>query len=191
MSITGTVKELLAVGRPEPDGESVGMRQRGIPESIQIPISDALRLLENDRRRLTIRIVAQADRDGQATDVGRLAEGIASFEFDCAPNELNAKQRKRVYVSLYQGHVKKLDAVGALDVDDPQHPDDVHATELTHRLDALLETLEDVFDGPRGTPCPVCGTPMMHALPNGGEAAPCGCELDTMQGQASVGVTWQ
>lgn len=164
--------------------------KQAIPENIDMPIDEALETLANDRRRFTIRHVAEADRDDSSVDVGTLAEAVASFELDVPPVEINSKQRKRAYVSLYQGHIGKLAAVGAVAVveGDRDHPKAVGATPLTHDLDAVAGALEDAFEGTEGPPCPSCGEPIRNPLPAGGEAAPCGCEID--EPVRSAEVTW-
>jgi hypothetical protein len=165
-------------------------RQRRIPDTVEIPVDDALELLSNDRRRFAIRHVAEAGRDGSSVEIGPLAKAVASFELGVPPGQLNAKERKRVYVSLYQGHVKKLDAVGALAIvrGDREHPKAVGATTLTHDLDAIAAVLEDAFEASGGPDCPECGEPMRHALPAGGEAVPCGCTIE--DSVPAPGVTW-
>lgn len=188
MSVRDAASAILAISLgPSPDEES--SEEPSIPAEIEMPIDDALETLANDRRRFAIRHVAAADRADSAVDVGTLAEGVASFENDVPPGQIDCQQRKRVYVALYQGHLKKLAAAGAVAIvrGDRNQPKSVGATGLTHDLDAVASALEDAFEGTQGPPCPSCGEEMHHALPAGGQAVPCGCEIT---GPATDGVTW-
>lgn len=50
-------------------------------------------------------------------DIGDLAEHVAGVENGIDPARLNSQQRKRVYISLYQSHLPKLDDAGAVRFD--------------------------------------------------------------------------
>ncbi|APE95377.1 DUF7344 domain-containing protein [Halodesulfurarchaeum formicicum] len=68
-------------------------------------------VLQNQRRRLILRYL---DEEKAPTDIGTLAEHVAAVENDITRSELHSKQRKRVYISLYQSHLPKLDSAGAV-----------------------------------------------------------------------------
>jgi hypothetical protein len=51
-------------------------------------------------------------------DLGSLAERVAAWELDLEPVELNSDQRKRVYTSLQQFHLPRLDDAGVVAFDD-------------------------------------------------------------------------
>lgn len=72
-------------------------------------------LLSSTRRRRVLYYLRE--HDGMAT-VNELAEQIAAMENDVEVEDLNRQQRKRVYVSLYQTHVPKLEEAGIIEYDD-------------------------------------------------------------------------
>ncbi|MFD1512582.1 DUF7344 domain-containing protein [Halomarina rubra] len=73
--------------------------------SVAVERDDAFHLLSNSRRREVMRYLL--DNDGP-TELGELAEFVAAKENGCEPDELSSDGRKRVYISLYQGHMPKL-----------------------------------------------------------------------------------
>lgn len=54
----------------------------------------------------------------ETTTQGELAEHIAAVENDVDRSEVTSTQRKRVYISLYQSHLPKLEEAGAIDFDE-------------------------------------------------------------------------
>ncbi|MWG33548.1 DUF7344 domain-containing protein [Halomarina oriensis] len=75
---------------------------------------DAYHLLSNARRRAVMRYLLDVE---ETTELGTLAEHVAAIENDCDPDALSSDDRKRVYISLYQGHMPKLDQHGLVDYD--------------------------------------------------------------------------
>ncbi len=75
---------------------------------------DAYHILQNERRRRALAFLAERD---WLVNVGVVAEHIAAIENDVDVDELTAQQRKRVYISLYQAHLPKLDEHGIVDYD--------------------------------------------------------------------------
>jgi hypothetical protein len=71
-------------------------------------------VLSSPRRRYAISIL---NRRGEPMELTELAEEVAALEADTTVDELDKQQRKRVYVSLYQTHVPKLEEVGIVDYD--------------------------------------------------------------------------
>jgi hypothetical protein len=69
-------------------------------------------VLSSRRRRMVLYLLRQ---DGDTATVNELAEQIASLENDVPVDELTSQQQKRVYVSLYQTHLPKLDQTGIID----------------------------------------------------------------------------
>jgi DNA-binding transcriptional ArsR family regulator len=65
--------------------------------------------LSNRRRRHVVRYLLS---DHETVEVRELAQAIAAQENDLRPSELSYKQRKRVYTSLHQTHLPKLDEAG-------------------------------------------------------------------------------
>jgi hypothetical protein len=72
-------------------------------------------VLRNSRRRLVITRLAEIDGP---TTRGDLAEHIGGIENDKEPSLLSSKERKRVYVGLYQSHLPKMADAGAIQYDD-------------------------------------------------------------------------
>lgn len=71
-------------------------------------------ILRNSRRRAVINHLRMA---GTSMTLGELAEQIASDECDASVKQLTSKQRKRVYVSLHQNHLPKMDSKGVVNYD--------------------------------------------------------------------------
>ncbi len=100
----------------------------------EIETDNALSLLANERRRLTIRYAIEEAED--VFDLNDIAQYIATVENgpDYTPSE-----RKRVYIALYQTHVDKLVDAGVLErVDD--------AKAHTFRIDEAAWPLYDVLE---------------------------------------------
>jgi DNA-binding transcriptional ArsR family regulator len=72
-------------------------------------------ILSNTRRRMLLFYLRQ--HSGSAT-VKELAGEIAALENEVDVDDLERQQRKRVYVSLYQTHVPKLEEAGIVEYDD-------------------------------------------------------------------------
>lgn len=79
---------------------------------VRLSTDDALEILSNSRRREVIRLVATTERvwtlDMLAREIARQENG-----YDSAA-QLSSAERSRVYVGLYQSHLDKLDAAGAI-----------------------------------------------------------------------------
>ncbi len=74
----------------------------------------AFDLLSNARRRLALQYLQE---ETGPVSIGELATQVAAMENDIPVEEVDAQQRKRTYVSLYQTHVPKLAKAGAVDYD--------------------------------------------------------------------------
>lgn len=72
-------------------------------------------ILKNSRRRATLEYLATVG--DEAVPVSVLAEQVAATENDTTPESLSPEQRKRVYVSLHQCHLPKLDDLNVLRYD--------------------------------------------------------------------------
>ena len=74
-------------------------------------------LLSNGRRREVLRyLVQETDR----VRLGTLAEEIAADECGKPVSRVSSKERKRVYVGLYQCHLPKMDDMGAVSYNKPR-----------------------------------------------------------------------
>lgn len=68
-------------------------------------------VLKNQRRRRILRYLITHD---DPVTIGTLAEHIAVLENDTTQIALTSRERKRVYIGLYQNHLPKMDDAGAI-----------------------------------------------------------------------------
>lgn len=124
-------------------GEGPGPGEAG---ASRIPQDELFHLLQNERRRRALQYILE--RDG-TVGMREVAERLAAIENDVEVAALTSAQRKRVYVSLYQCHLPKLDEATVIDYDK-----DRGRIEPTPRIDQLEPYLavesnsEDASDGP-------------------------------------------
>jgi DNA-binding transcriptional ArsR family regulator len=95
-------------------------------------------ILSNQRRRYVIYHLAQSPDPVSLRD---LAERVAAWENDVDVEDLTYKQRKRVYTSLHQTHLPKLDDSGVVDYDRDRGT--VSLDERAADLDVYLEVVGD------------------------------------------------
>jgi DNA-binding transcriptional ArsR family regulator len=72
-------------------------------------------VLKSPRRRYALYYLR---REGGSAELSDLTDQVAAWENDTTPPELSTEQRKRVYISLYQTHLPKLDDAGIVDYDE-------------------------------------------------------------------------
>lgn len=94
-------------------------------------------ILSNQRRRYAIHHLHQ---NGDRADLGELAEKIAAWENDIDVNAVSSDERKRVYTSLQQFHLPKLDEQGILEFDDREGL--VELNSIADDVDVYLEVVE-------------------------------------------------
>lgn len=92
-------------------------------------------LLSNPRRRYILSYLNGTDEPILLQD---LASEVAAWEIETDPDQLTDKQQKRLYVSLYQTHIPKLEEAGIVD-----YESDTGEIRLTHRGDDLNRYLDD------------------------------------------------
>ncbi len=97
-------------------------------------------LLSSHRRRWTLRICTE--RQGPL-ELGDLAEQIAAMEQDKEIEDLTMAERKRVYTSLQQTHIPRLEEAGVVEAQDKY----IDLTPRASELDVYL-------DGESGSPFP-------------------------------------
>lgn len=78
----------------------------------ELSLDELFDLLRNRRRR---DILAYLDASDGTVTLDELAESIAADENDVEPEQLSSQQRKRVYISLYQNHLPKMDELGIVE----------------------------------------------------------------------------
>jgi hypothetical protein len=100
-------------------------------DSAVIPRDDAYEVLSNPRRRAILHILRTA---ATPVEVTTLAAQVAAWEEGVAPVDLTSRQRKRVYVSMYQTHIPKLESVGLV----AHEGESVRPTDRIHEIDAYL-----------------------------------------------------
>lgn len=95
---------------------------------------EVFNLLRNSRRRTALQYLLERDRKATRSE---LAEHIAAVENEVTTAELNSAQRKRVYVSLYQNHLPKMDEYGVIRYDAREGTAELtsEARVLAHYLD--------------------------------------------------------
>lgn len=97
-------------------------------------------LLSSSRRRFVLYYLRQRD---EPVELGDLASELAAWENDTAVDDLTDRQRKRVYVSLYQTHIPKLEDAGLVSYDS-----ETGSVRLLSRIDEFsryLATDDDEF----------------------------------------------
>ncbi|AXR79660.1 DUF7344 domain-containing protein [Natrarchaeobaculum sulfurireducens] len=90
--------------------------------------------LGNHRRRYVLYACNQA---GGATTLSDVAEQVAAWEYDKPIEELTSTERKRVYTSIQQHHLSKLEDADLLD----RVGNELVATERAKNLDIYLEVV--------------------------------------------------
>jgi hypothetical protein len=75
-----------------------------------------------------------------------LAEQVAAWENDTDIDEITEQQRKRVYVSLYQTHIPRLDEAGVIEYD--SETGSVALTDDATAIDGYLDSPDDSFPWP-------------------------------------------
>lgn len=82
----------------------------------EIEREEVFEVLSNARRRYAIELLNQHE-PGDEIDLGDLVEYVAARENDTTIADVDYKQRKRVYSSLRQTHLPKLDGCGLIEYD--------------------------------------------------------------------------
>lgn len=95
-------------------------------------------VLSNQRRRYALHYLRRHD---EPVEIGELAMQIAAWENGVTKQEVTSQQRKRVYNTLQQAHLPKLDETGFLDYD-PAHRT-ILLTDKAEKLAVYLELAPD------------------------------------------------
>ncbi|WP_222920380.1 hypothetical protein [Natrinema sp. SYSU A 869] len=91
-------------------------------------------VLRNQRRRYVLQYLKQDDRP---VELGDLAQQVAAWEYETTLEGVTPEQRKRVYTTLQQTHLPKMDGSGILRFDSDQGV--IEATERTRDISVYLE----------------------------------------------------
>ncbi|MFW6434809.1 MAG: DUF7344 domain-containing protein [Halovenus sp.] len=116
----------------------VGPDEQRDPTPKEIAIDTVTQLLSCSRRREAVSYLAFAAGEEGAT-IGELADHIAALEVDKPIRDITSEERKRVYVALYQTHLKKLDDAGVVNYDG-----DRKRVTLGPNSDEFLELVKDL-----------------------------------------------
>lgn len=109
---------------------------RGEQQSpIELDIDDVLDLLDNERRRLMIDVLAEESH----LTLRELAKRVAATEYDTTPDRLDHDQYKRVYISILQHHVTMFADAGLID----RYDHDLSPTEEVDGMARVLETVRE------------------------------------------------
>lgn len=90
-------------------------------------------ILSNGRRRYVIHLLRE---EGEPIPLSELSDRVAAWENDLPVSELTDQQIKRVYVSLYQTHIPKLEESNLVEYD--KDSGQVSLTSTVSSLDAYL-----------------------------------------------------
>ncbi len=93
-------------------------------------------VLSSHRRRYMLHALQNAG--GEAT-LGNLAEQVAAWEYGKSVDEITSVERKRVYTSLQQHHLEKLESAGLIEV---EH-DRITTTERGDNMRVYLEVVSE------------------------------------------------
>jgi DNA-binding transcriptional ArsR family regulator len=99
-------------------------------------LNEYFSILSNERRRLAIRILTEVGE----VSVSELSESVASVEYEKNPEELKSDEKKRVYTSMTQIHIPKLEECGVVRYDG-------NKVAPTRKNDELAQYLRELEDG--------------------------------------------
>jgi DNA-binding transcriptional ArsR family regulator len=97
-----------------------GARRDGHPTRnvmTELPKDELFRILSNSRRRYIIYYLHEA---GDEMSLKDLATRIAAVENDTSVEDVTDEERQRVYISLYQTHLPKLEEADIVSYDDEE-----------------------------------------------------------------------
>jgi hypothetical protein len=98
---------------------------------------DVFELLSNERRRYVLHHLKQHD---EAVELGTLSEYVAAWENETAVEEVSSTERKRVYTSLQQFHLPKMEKQQVVEFD--QRDGTVGLSDRAGDLEVYLEVVE-------------------------------------------------
>lgn len=111
---TRSETEAESASEPNVDAGGESAEATESTPSTEIDKDTAFHLLSNSRRRAVLRQVREAEG---TIELGPIAEQIAARENDTVPEAIDADERKRVYISLYQCHLGKLADASIIEYD--------------------------------------------------------------------------
>lgn len=106
-------------------------------ETQELSQDDRFDLLSNHRRRYTLHYIKH---NGEQATLGELSDQIAAWENEIGIEEVGYDERKRVYTSLQQVHLPRMDEAGVVEFDDREGT--VEIGPAAEDLDVYLEVVE-------------------------------------------------
>ncbi|QIO22515.1 hypothetical protein [Haloarcula sp. JP-L23] len=91
-------------------------------------------VLQNERRRYVLQYLRE---NGGPVTLGDLASHVASREYECESVDVSSAQRKRVYTTLQQTHLPRMDETGIVEYDADSGI--ISTTPQTNELTVYLE----------------------------------------------------
>lgn len=107
-------------------------------QGLELSQTEAFDILSSDRRRHVLHFLL-SHKDG--TDIGELSRQIAAWENGESLDQVTADERRRVYVSLHQTHLPRMDEAGVLDYENSR--DTIELTERGESLRVYMEIVDD------------------------------------------------
>ena len=95
-------------------------------------------LLSNHRRRYALHYLKY---NGDSATLGELSDHVAAWENNVDVDDITYDERKRVYTSLQQVHLPRMDTAGVVEFDDREGV--VELTPEAEELDVYLEVVRD------------------------------------------------
>jgi hypothetical protein len=111
---------------------------------VSTEVTELFQLLQSPRRRGVLRHVA-SNPDRDSFDAWPLAREIAAWEYETDPAAVTPEEHQRVYVSLYQTHLPRLDEAALVEYDADEKV--VHSTELLDRYEPYLRSVSALHEG--------------------------------------------
>jgi len=138
-------RDLPSVEPPDGEGspETTDAEEAGAEQAEELSLDVVFEVLKNQRRRHVLRYLREEEG---VVSLGDLAEYIAAKENDKTVAELSSKERKRVYVGLYQCHLPKMDDMGIVSYN--QNRGLVELTDSAEQVETYLDATSDTEDTP-------------------------------------------
>jgi len=102
-----------------------------------ISYDDCFDLLSNHRRRYALHYLKE---NGESATLGELSDQIAAWENEIEIEEVSYDERKRVYTSLQQVHLPRMDDMDVVEFDDREGV--VAVGPVAEELDIYLEVVQ-------------------------------------------------
>ena len=97
---------------------------------------EVFEVLRNQRRRYALAFLKRA---GRPVELGDLAQQVAAWEYETSVDDVTPEQRKRVYTTLQQTHLPRMDEAGILAFDSDHGT--VAPTDRTDEISVYLEVV--------------------------------------------------